>query len=339
MGIRAAAGKLTVMSKSAELVFTDLPEAISVSVPEYMEDVPLRWTIVEPGCVTPQDVIAAATGAKALIPFYAPIPRLVIESLPDLRIVALPYVGPDLIDLEAAAEHKIWVTNVPDGNRTEVASHTLALMLSLLRGLPAMDRGVREGNWHYLVGGVLHRCTTLKLGVLGCGGIGRQVASFAKPLFSKVLGCDPWIKIPDWPQHIERVEEVSALFRQADVITVHVPLTAETRNLVNAELLSMLKPGSYLINAARGPVVEAPDLIDALDRGSLAGAALDVFPVEPPALDDPLLKHPKIQLSPHAAAYSEESREETMRRAIQSAIDVLGNRCPMNVVVEGVNPT
>ena len=319
----------------ADLVFTDLPAAIGASVPGYMDGIPVSWRIVEPGCLTPGEVIEAAPRAKALVPFYAPIPRSVIETLANLKIIALPYVGPDLIDLEAAAEHEVWVTNVPDGNRIEVATHTLAMMFSLLRGLPAMDRAVRNGQWHYTAGGVLHRSTTLTLGVLGCGGIGRQVATFAQPLFSRVLGYDPWVKSGDWPDHIERVDDLSGLFRRSTVITVHVPLTPETENMVNADLLASLEPGSYLVNAARGPVVKTADLIDALDNGTLAGAALDVFPVEPPAPDDPLITHPKILLSPHAAAYSEESREETMRRAIQSAVDVLSGRPPGDVLVEG----
>ena len=246
------------MSNIADLVFTDLPEAISVRIPHYMQEVALSWQLLEPDCTTPEEIITRASQAKALIPFYAPVPRAVIEALPQLRILALPYVGPDLIDLDTAAEHQVWVTNVPDGNRTEVATHTLAMILSLLRGLPAMDKGVREGNWHYLAGGVLHRSTTLTLGILGCGGIGRQVGVFARPLFARVLGYDPAIAPSAWPDHIERVEDERALFRESDVVSVHVPLTPETQDLINTDLLSVVKPGSYLVNAARGPVVKRP---------------------------------------------------------------------------------
>ena len=108
------------------------------------------------------------------------------------------------------------MTNVPDGNRIEVATHTLALMLSLLRGLPAMDRSVRGGDWPFRAGGVFHRSITLTLGIVGCGGIGRKVGVFAKPLFARVLGCDPWVEGENWPDHIERVDDALTLFREAE---------------------------------------------------------------------------------------------------------------------------
>ena len=324
------------MSEEAvELVFTDLPEPVSRRVPEYMRDVPLRWRIVEPGCRTAEEVISASAGAGGLIPWLAPVTSEVIERLPALRIIAVPFVGADAIALDSARSNGVWVTNVPDGNRLEVASHTLAMILSLLRGLPAMDRAVREGNWSYMAGGVLHRCTRLTLGIVGCGGIGRQVAEFAGPLFARTLGYDPEVDSGAWPARIERVEDIETLFAESNVVTLHVPLTPETDGLVNAGLLRRLPPGSYLVNASRGPVVAPADLISALDEGVLAAAALDVLPVEPPDADDPLLAHPGVLLSPHAAAYSEESREETMRRAIQSVVDVLQGRRPRDVLVGG----
>lgn len=321
--------------KGVDLVFTDLPEPVSRRVPEYMSDVPLRWRIAEPGCRTAGEVVTAGAGAGALIPWLAPITAEVVERLPALRIIAVPFVGADGIALDTARSKGVWVTNVPDGNRLEVASHTVAMILSLLRGLPAMDRAVREGNWHYMAGGVLHRSTTLTLGIVGCGGIGRQVAVFAGSLFARTLGCDPAIESVAWPDHIERVPDIETLFAESNVVTLHVPLTPETEGLVNLDLLRRLPPGSHLVNAARGPVLNPVDLVAALDEGVLAGAALDVLPVEPPEAGDPLLAHPNILLSPHAAAYSEESREETMRRAIRSVADVLQGRRPRDVLVTG----
>ena len=320
---------------TVELVFTDLPEPVSRRVPEYMADVPLSWRIAEPGCKTAGEVIAAGAGAGGLIPWFAPVTAEVVERLPALRIIAVPFVGADHLPLDAAKSKGVWVTNVPDGNRVEVASHTVAMILSSLRGLPAMDRAVREGNWHYMAGGVLHRCTTLTLGIVGCGGIGRQVAVFAAPMFARTLGYDPAIDPAAWPGHIERAEDLETLFAESNVVTLHVPLTPETDGLVDIELLRRLPPGSHLVNAARGPVVNPADLVAALDEGVLAGAALDVLPVEPPEAGDPLLAHPNILLSPHAAAYSEESREETMRRAIQSVADVLRGGTPRDVLVAG----
>lgn len=322
-------------AEPVELVFTDLPEPVSRRVPEYMSDVPLSWRIVEPGCRTAAEVIAKGAGAGGLIPWLAPVTSEVIEGLPALRIIAVPFVGADDIALDTARRKGVWVTNVPDGNRLEVATHAVAMILSLLRGLPAMDRAVREGNWHYMAGGVLHRSTMLTLGIVGCGGIGRRVAAFAGPMFARTLGCDPAIDSASWPGHIERVPDIETLFSESNIVTLHVPLTPETDGLVDVDLMRRLPPGSYLVNAARGPVVDPASLISALDEGVLAGAGLDVLPVEPPAAGDPLLAHPKVLLSPHAAAYSEESREETMKRAIQSVADVLQGKVPRDVLVTG----
>ena len=136
---------------------------------------------------------------------------------------------------------------------------------------------------------MLHRSTTLTLGVVGCGGIGRQVATFAGSLFARTLGFDPAIDSASWPRHIERVEDIETLFAQSNVVTVHVPLTPQTDGLVNVDLLRRLPPGSYLVNAARGTVISLADLIAALDEGVLADAGLDVLPVEPPDAGDPLL--------------------------------------------------
>ena len=318
-----------------DLIFTDLPEPVSRRIPEYMTQVPLSWRIVEPGCKTVEEVIAAGAAAGGIIPWSAPVTGEVIERLPALRIIAVPYVGTDHIALDTAKRKGVWVTNVPDGNRLEVASHTVAMMLSLLRGLPAMDRAVREGQWHYMAGGVLRRSTTLTLGIVGCGGIGQQVATFAESMFARILGYDPGIDSANWPGAIGRVEDIETLFDESNIITLHVPLTPQTDGLVNADLLRRLSPGSYLVNAARGAVVNAADLVVALDKGVLSGAALDVLPIEPPQVGDPLLTHPKVLLSPHAAAYSEESREETMRRAIQSVADVLQGKTPRNPLVHG----
>ena len=198
--------------EAVELVFTDLPEPVSRRVPEYMSDVPLSWRLVEPGRRTAGEVIAQGAGAGGLIPWFAPVTSEVIEGLPALRIIAVPFVGTDDIALDTAERKGVWVTNVPDGNRLEVATHTVAMILSLLRGLPAMDRAVREGNWHYMAGGVLHRSTTLTLGIVGCGGIRRPVAAFAGPMFARTLGCDPAIDPAGWPGYIERVPDIEPCF-------------------------------------------------------------------------------------------------------------------------------
>ena len=289
----------------------------------------------EPQCQSPEDVIRAAEGAAALVVQYAPIPRAVFEALPALRIVSVPQIGVDSIDLQAARAHGVWVANAPTANITEVAAHTLAMALALIRQLPAYDRDVRAGVWDYNSVGPLRRPGDLTYGLLGLGRISRLVVERAAPIFGRLLAYDPFVADADWPAGVERVTDLTELFASADVLSIHVPLTNESRGLVGAELLAAMKPGSFLVNVARGPIVDTVALIAALDAGQLAGAALDVLPQEPPAADDPLLRHDKVLLSPHAAFYSVEAETELRRTSVENVVALLRDGRPHHVVVEG----
>jgi D-3-phosphoglycerate dehydrogenase len=271
----------------------------------------------------------------ALIVQNAPVTERVLAALSDLRIVSVPGIGVDAIDIAAAKRHGVWVAHVPDGNITEVACHAVAMMLSLIRHLQPYDTAVRAGDWSYDGTGPLTRPGKLTLGVVGLGKIGRLAAAYAAPIFGSIVGYDPHLPDEAWPEGLARERELAALCATSDVITFHMPLTAETRGLVNRDLLAGMKPGSYLVNVSRGAIVEIPDLLAALDSGQLAGAALDVFPQEPPAADDPVLLHPKVILSPHAAFYSLDSDEELRRRSVTNVISFLKTGRPENVVVEG----
>ena len=289
----------------------------------------------EPQCRTPEQVIAAGAGAGALVVQYAPVTRAVFEALPELRIVSLPQIGVDALDLEAAREHGVWVANAPTANITEVAAHTLAMALSLVRGLPAFDRSVRAGVWDYEAAGPLRRPGTLSFGLFGLGRIGQLVVERAAPLFGRVLACDPHLPGEAWPAGVARVEDPRALFALSDVVSLHLPLTAESRGMVDDALLGAMKPGGFLVNVARGGVLDTAALRRALDSGHLAGAALDVLPEEPPATDDPLLSHPKVQLSPHAAFYSLEADDELRRTSVENILALLRDGRPEHVVLEG----
>ncbi len=295
----------------------------------------LTLSAAEPHCRSEADVIRFAAGAEAILVQTAPLTRAVLEALPSLRIVSYPGIGVDMVDLEAARELGIWVANVPDGNITEVATHALGMMLSLIRHLPGFDRAVREGRWDYEATGPLRRPATLTLGVVGQGRIGRLTASYAAPVFGRLLGYDPHLPPDAWPAGPERVDDLATLFRESDLVTLHLPLTEETRAMVGRGLLAEMKPGSYLVNVSRGPIVEIPALLEALDAGRLAGAALDVLPDEPPAPDDPVLRHPKVILSPHAAFYSLEADEELRRRSVANIVDLAQSGRPTDFVVEG----
>ena len=281
------------------------------------------------------EVIACGRDAVALIVQSAPVTARVLAALPDLRIVSVPGIGVDTIDLDAAREHGVWVAHVPDGNITEVASHAVAMALSLVRHLPLYDAAVRAGQWSYEGTGPLVRPGKLTLGVVGLGKIGRLTASYAKPLFGSIVGFDPHLTAAGWPEGVTRERDLPALMAASDVVTFHLPLTKETRGMVNGNLLAAMKPGSYLVNVSRGAIVEIPDLLAALDSGQLAGAALDVLPQEPPDPDDSVLRHPKVLLSPHAAFYSVDSDAELRRRSVTNVVAFLESGRPENVVIEG----
>ncbi len=318
-----------------KIVFTDWVQPDLELEEGLLTAASMALVAAEPQCRTPADVIRAAEGAEALVVLYAPITREVFAALPRLRIVSLPLVGVDAIDLEAAREHGVWVAHVPDAWVPEVGVHAAAMALALVRHLPFYDRAVREGRWDYQESGALRRPTSLTFGLLGCGRIARQAGASAAPSFGRVLAHDPYVAAGDWPDGIERAPDIEALFRDSDVVSLHVPLTDETQHIVDASLLARMKRGSYLVNAARGGIIDPGALLDALDSGRLAGAALDVFEEEPPGPGDPLLCHPRVMATPHAAYYSMEADEEGRGRAIHNIIDYVRCGRPNDFVVAG----
>ena len=284
-------------------------------------------------CRTPEDVIEAAAGVDALIVQYAPITAAVFRALPRLRLVSRYGVGVDTVDIDAASEHGAWVCNVPDYGTGEVALHTVAMLLALLRNLATHDREVRTGQWDYQLGGQLPRASTLTLGVVGLGRIGRLTAERAAPWFAAAAGYDPYLPDDAWPSELERLE-LEELFERSAAVTLHLPLTEATRRLVRSDLLARMPYGSYLVNTARGGLVDLDAALEALESGQLAGVALDVLPEEPPP-DHPLLHHPSALITPHVAWYSTQAEVELRRKAAQNIIDWARTGRPTYPVVEG----
>jgi D-3-phosphoglycerate dehydrogenase len=180
----------------------------------------------------------------------------------------------------------------------------------------------------------MQRVADMTVGILGLGRIGKRMAHVSRNSFKRVIACDPYIIDGDFPAYVERVK-LEELFAQADAISLHVPLTNETRGMVNASLLGLMKPGSVLVNTARGAVVNIDDLLAVLEEGRLDGAALDVLPTEPPAVDSPIVQHPRVLLTPHAAFYSVIAEQELRRKAAQNLIDWARNGRPSYVVISG----
>lgn len=271
-------------------------------------------------CRTAEEVVAASANCNALLVQYAEVNEAVFVARPEIRIASRYGAGFDTIDSEAATRHGVWVANSPDYGVGEVSTHALAMTLDLLRHITLYDRAVKSGQWHYTTGGVIRRIGDLTVGVLGLGRIGKRFAHVARDCFARVIAHDPYLIDGDFPAYVERVG-LEALFEQADIVSVHTPLNAETRGMVNEHLLQKMKVGSLLVNCARGAVVDTDALLNALQSGHLDGAGLDVLPVEPPAKDDPLVNHPRVIVSPHSAFYSVAGEQELRRKAAQNIID------------------
>ena len=285
-------------------------------------------------CRTEDEVIRAAKGFRAILLQYAPITERVVAALPELGIVSRIGAGFDTIDTAACARHGVWVANSPDYGVGEVATHALALALALVRNVVMWDRDVKAGTWHYTSAGPVRRASDLTLGIVGLGRIGKRMAHVSRNLFRRVVAADPYLIDGDFPAYVERAT-LPTLFETADIVSLHVPLNDETRGMINTALLDSMRPGSFLVNTARGAVLDVDAAVAALDRGTLAGLALDVLPQEPVPPGSPLVAHPRAILTPHSAFYSVESEKELRRKAAQNLATWFHSGRPDYVVSAG----
>ena len=208
----------------------------------------------------------------------------------------------------------------------------MALMLACARGLGVLAPATRRGEWDYRQTGPLHRLRGRTLGIVGLGRIGRRVADKARGFGLRILASDPYVSPAVFAEHGAEPRRLERLLAESDLVTVHALLTEETRGLLDAAAIARMKPGAYLINAARGPIVDERALLDALEAGHLAGAGLDVLAVEPPAADHPLLRHPRVITTPHSAWYTEQAMKDLQRLLAEDVARVLGGeapRCPV----------
>lgn len=258
-----------------------------------------------------------------------------MSRMPALRVIVTGSIGFDHIDLEAARRRSIWVCNVPDYCVDEVADTTIAMLLTLVRGLIVLDRSVRNSQWDDHAAGPLHLLSDTRLGIIGFGKIGRAVAHRAIALGIETRASDPLVP----PQEIAAAGATPAslaeLLGQCTAVSLHVPLTRTTEHLIGARELAQMRRGSYLINTARGQLVDTDAVLAALESGQLAGAALDVLPVEPPTASHPAPRHPNLIVTPHAGWYSPASEAEVVRRATLSLRAVLERREPEGIVSRG----
>ena len=286
-------------------------------------------------CKREAEVVDAARGCAAILLQYAPVGAAVVEALPQLGLVSRIGAGFDTVDVDACREGGVWVANSPDYGVGEVATHALALALSSLRNVVRYDRDIERGNWHYLSGGTLRRPAELALGIVGLGRIGKRMAHVSRNVFKRVIAFDPFLIDGDFPAYVDRSPDLATLAAQSDVVSLHTPLDATTRGMIDGRFFAAAKPGLTLVNTSRGAVVNVADLVAALDAGIVRGAALDVLPEEPVPRDSKLVADPRVILTPHAAFYSVEAERELRRKAAQNIVTWARTGRPDYPVVHG----
>jgi D-3-phosphoglycerate dehydrogenase len=287
----------------------------------------------------PHEFLPEAQDCDALLNTYAgPITAEVMARMPRCKIIARYGIGVDTIDLAAATAAGIIVTNNPTYCIEEVAEHTMALLLACARKVALYDRQVRTGRWEVPPGKPMFRLAGRTLGLVGFGNIARAVAARAAAFGMRVLYSDPFVQAGQFPVPGEK-KELSEVLREADFVSLHPPLNPETRGMMNDGALARMKPTAFLINCSRGPIVDTPALVRALDAGRIAGCALDTTDPEPLPDPHPLRGRENVLITPHAAWYSEQAMVGLQAGAPQEVRRVLTGQWPVNVVNKAVKGT
>lgn len=294
--------------------------------------------VTEHRCRTAEDVAQACAPAEGVLNTYAPIPASTLRSLSHCRAIARFGIGVDTVDLKAADERGIMVTNVPDYCTGEVATHTLALLLAVHRRIVQLDRDIRQGSWNVFAAGTIRRLEGASLGLVGAGRIPRAVATRAAAFGLRALAYDPYLADDAWPAGIERRRSLEELVGESDFLSLHAPSVPETHHMVDEGVLGQMPAHAILINTARGALVASGALARALRDGRIAGAGLDVIEHEPLAEEHELRQIETVVLTPHAAFYSEESLRELQRKAAEQLRAALAGERPEYLVNHPARP-
>jgi len=285
---------------------------------------------------TPDAIVRAATAADALLVTYAKITAEMIRQMSRCRIISRFGIGVDNVDIRAATDAGIVVTKVPDYCIDEVSDHAVALLLSLVRKIPFSSAQVHRGTWAMSAVVPIHRLRGSVLGLVGFGRIPQLVAPKAKAFGVRVVAFDPYVP----PEIMTRagVESVDfpQLLKMSDYISIHSPLLPETRDLFGDEAFRQMKPTAYLINTARGPIVDEKALYQALSTRAIAGAAIDVFEQEPTPADNPLLELDNLVVTPHHVCLTDECINTVAASVFSACRDLANGRVPKNVVNQQV---
>jgi D-3-phosphoglycerate dehydrogenase len=296
--------------------------------------------LVDADCSTEEEIIKTAQEADALLVVFAPITRRVLSSLPRLKVVVRYGVGYDTVDADAATDNNVIVVNIPDFCLEEVSDHALALLLACARGLVWSTEGLKQGRWGEVQLSTVEAPSLFEqtLGMVGCGNIGRLIVKKAKCFGLKTIGYDPYLDKSTAEKHGITLVSLPELLKQSDYVCLQMPLSQETHHMIGGNELKQMKPSAYLINTARGAVVDEMALAQALQEGQIAGAGLDVFEKEPIEKDNPLLKLDNVVLTPHYAVHTSTAMMRLRKSVAQEAARVLTGKWPRHWVNRGVKP-
>ncbi|OFW01171.1 MAG: hypothetical protein A3I61_07990 [Acidobacteria bacterium RIFCSPLOWO2_02_FULL_68_18] len=281
---------------------------------------------------TSEAILRLARDADAILVTYAKITGDMVRQLTKCRVISRFGIGVDNVDIPEATKKGIVVTKVPDYCIDEVSDHTMALLLAVVRKIPFINAQVHAGTWKMPNVVPIHRLRGSVLGLVGFGRIPQLVVPKAKAFGMKVIAFDPYVARDVFARAGVDGVDFPTLVTTSDYVSIHSPLVPETRNLFNADAFRQMKRTAYLVNTARGPIVDEAALAAALDAGEIAGAALDVMVQEPPPAGSPLFGRDNVIVTPHTSFYSEESLVELQTKAAQEVVAVLTGRPPRNPV-------
>lgn len=278
----------------------------------------------------PNQYLDEMQNADALIVRIATCDRNVIENSPSLKVIGRTGVGYDSVDVKKATEMGIPIVITPRANNRSVAEHAVGMMFALSKNLYEGQNEMVIGNWEIRGAQKAFELENKVVGLLGLGSIGRETAKICQGIGMKVIGYDPFLSKKDIDSiDIEYYEDYDELLRNSDIVSVHVPLSDDTRGMISQRQLKVMKGSALLINCSRGGIVDEADLINALKEGEVAGAGLDVFNTEPPLAEDPILKCPNLVISPHSAAQTREAVIKMAKMCIEGCLAILnGEKWP-----------
>ncbi len=296
--------------------------------------------LVVMNCRGEEDIIEKAQDADVILTVGAPMTRRVLEKLPKCRAIVRYGIGYDTVDVQAATDNHILLVNIPDFCFEEVSNHAVVLLLACAKKLILLNSLVKAGQWMQAkqIQSPMGPVYGQVCGIVGCGNIGRATARKGQCFGLQILGYDPYVDPSLAAESGITLVDLTELLKKSDFVLLHTALTSETRHLIGEKQLRMMKLSAYLINTARGAVVDEPALIRALQEKWIAGAGLDVFEQEPIAPDNPLLKMDNVIVLPHSASYSDAAFVRLRKSVGQEAARVLSDLWPKNVVNKTCQP-